>query len=110
LDCLKVDIDLYETSVLDAFRQCVKALKYPSSYFHLTAHGVHIIIPELPNDYNLRLYFMDDYNRIQMDMIRERRNYPVNVLFIAKNGRLVTVTKNIEEVYRWLRDVKKSLK
>jgi hypothetical protein len=43
---------------------------------------------------------MDDYNRIQMDMIRERIGYPTNVLFIAKNGRFVTITRDIEEVCR----------
>ena len=104
-DYLKVDLDLHSMSKWEAMYQCLKTLAYSSTYFHLTTHGVHICIPELPNDYTLRLMFGDDQNRIHMDMVREKLCYPTNVLFIAKNRKRVKTTRNIDEVIEWIKSL-----
>ena len=101
-DFLKVDIDLYnfEDSWTPKYI-ALKAMPYKPKY-HLTKHGIHILIESLPNNIELRRYFMDCPHRLAMDEERERRGLPTNVLFVAKNGRKVEETEKIEVVLNWI--------
>jgi len=99
---LKIDIDMenYETPWTPIY---IALKAYPhGAIYHLTRKGIHIKIPSLPDNINLRYYFMDCPHRLEMDMEREKWNLPTNVLFISKNGKKVHITSNIEEVIEWL--------
>ena len=102
---LKVDIDLYEKTRWEAAYYCLKALPYRSTYFHLTEHGVHICIPELPDHPVLRAMFGDDPDRMEMDEERRRHGLPTNVLFIAKNRHKVETTNSLDRALEWIEDL-----
>jgi hypothetical protein len=107
---LKIDLDLTDKDAWTATYYCLKTLAYPSTYFHLTNKGVHIIVPELPDHEVLRRLFGDDEIRIQMDRERARHGLESNVVFIAKCGKRYEVTKSLDRVIEWIVEVKKRLK
>jgi len=92
------------------YKRQLKALQYKSTFFHLTNKGVHILIPELPNNEVLRRLFGDDEMRIDMDKERDKHGLESNVVFDAKCGKRYEVTKNLDKVIEWIREVKRKLK
>ena len=107
---LRIDIDLDVTDAWSATLSVLRASTYKSTIYHLTQKGVHIEIPELPSLENLRRLFNDDPRRINMDLERQRHNVVSNVLFIAKDGHKVEITKNVERVIEWIEELKKKVK
>jgi len=101
---MKADIDLYrpDLNLWQITYTILKTLSYPSRRFHLTEHGIHIIIDELPDTSEFRLMFLDDINRVEMDEERAKRGLRTNVLFIIKNGKIVYETDDVEEVLVWV--------
>ena len=110
MDFLKIDLDLTDKDKWTATYYCLKSLPYKSTYFHLTNKGVHILIPELPNNEVLRRLFGDDEMRIIMDEERERHGLESNVVFDAKCGKRYRVTNNIDEVMLWIEELKTKMR
>ena len=110
MDFLKIDLDLTDKDEWTATYYCLKTLPYKSTYFHLTSKGVHILIPELPNDEVLRRLYGDDEMRIIMDKEREKHGLESNVVFLAKNSRRYEVTNNIDEVMLWIKELKAKMR
>jgi tRNA(Ile)-lysidine synthase TilS/MesJ len=100
---LKIDIDFNEDNTWNIKYKILKTLPYKDAQYYLTKHGIHIIIPSLPNDFNLRHYFGDDIRRIILDIQRQKYNLHNNVLFDFKNGHYAeetTIWEAIKNVRR----------
>jgi hypothetical protein len=110
MDFLKIDLDLTDKDAWTVTYYCLKASIYKSTYFHLTNKGVHILIPELPNNEVLRRLYGDDEMRIIMDKERELHGLESNIVFIVKCGKRYEVTKSLDRVIEWIVEVKKRLK
>jgi hypothetical protein len=110
MDYLKIDLDVTDKGEWISTYYCLKALPYKNAFFHLTNKGVHILIPELPNRESLRRLFGDDDMRIVMDIERDKHGLESNVVFDAKNGKRYEVTKSIERVIEWIKEVKSRLR
>lgn len=104
---LKIDLDVDRLDKWSMMYLCWKAY-FRGAYYHLTEHGVHIILPNVRETPLLRLMYGDDIIRLEMDMERERKGFSeaCNILFVAKNGKKVKVTKKIDEVIEWIEGLK----
>ena len=107
---LRVDIDLDRVEAWDAILATLRASIYKTAIYHLTKKGIHIEIFELPCLENLRRLFFDDPQRIEMDAERSRYGLTTNVLFVAKDGHKVEITRNVEVVLEWIEELKKRVK
>ena len=98
--CVDIDVINFERK-WDLIFTLLRTIPHRCEY-HLTNKGCHIIFHDLPDREDLRLWFGDDYNRVEMDRERTKFGLRTNVLFIAKNGVKYEVTcdvfKTIEHI------------
>lgn len=98
---LTSDIDVFGKDIAFLWRAKLAAIRawLNGAEFHLTSKGIHIILPDGDDsDFDIRAFYCDDPIRIEMDEERIKHNLEIGVLFVAKSGKHVYVTRDISLV------------
>ena len=98
IDVVGKSIDYLHRAKLAVLRAWLRGAR-----FHLTSKGVHILIKDGDDrNFDERLFYCDDINRVMMDEERIRHGIEIGVLFVAKNGKRVVETDNVDSVLEHL--------
>jgi hypothetical protein len=98
---LTSDIDVFGKDIAFLWKAKLTAIRawLNGAEFHLTSKGIHIILPQGDDsDFDIRAFYCDDMHRIEMDEERIKHNLEIGVLFVAKSGKHVYVTRDISLV------------
>lgn len=83
---LKIDLDFKKGKWRTTYA-LLKTLMFKDAEYYITRNGVHVKIPSVKSTTELRMYFLDDENRIETDEVRKSVNSRFcDVLFDVKDS------------------------